>query len=94
MQWHEIVHDNNFIPALAITLGFVLLCCTLLAITLVGLARVLRGGAGRQGKQRDAVETREFQEIQRGFTRMEQRIEALETLMLDSHKETSEPWSS
>ena len=89
MNWSEIVHDNNFIPALAITLTFVLVLLALMGSLFLGFVNVMRGGAGKKGKERDAVETREFQEMQRGFTRMEQRIEALETLMLDAHKEAA-----
>ena len=94
MSWSEIVHDNNFIPALGITLTFVLILLSLMGGLFLSFVRIMRGGAGKNGKERDAVEAREFQEMQRGFTRMEQRIEALETLMIDAHKEKErlEPW--
>lgn len=94
MVWQEFIRDDNFIPVLTICLSFVLVSFMLLGGMLIGFAKVMRGGAGKQNKERDAVETREFQEMQRGFSRMEQRIEALETLMLDAHKESAEPWRS
>lgn len=61
---------------LVIVLGFILLLLK------------MRRGTKKPAKAQDQDETRMIQEMYKGFERMEERVEALETLLLD--KETKE----
>ena len=45
--------------------------------------KILKGDSARRGAEADAEETRLIQEINRGLTRLEERVEALETLLLE-----------
>lgn len=71
--------------------------CGVVAVVLIGVMGVVatmliatfRGGKHRGSRVSEAQETQLIQEIHRGLTRMEERIEALETLMLDQGKKTA-----
>ena len=50
----------------------------------MGIAiKILKGGISRSGQRSQAEEARMIQEIYRGLSRMEERVEALETIILD-----------
>jgi phage shock protein B len=51
-------------------------------IMLAGL-KILKGSASRQSQQRQAEEAKLMQELYQGLSRMEERVEALETILLD-----------
>jgi phage shock protein B len=65
-----------FIPIIAMVLLF------LLAIVVLAM-RMAGGGPGRAKSKENADETRLIQELYHGLGRMEQRVEALETLLLE-----------
>jgi len=50
---------------------------------LIWAMRIYKGGSGQQDEQLRAQETKLIQEIHQGLIRMEERIEALETILLD-----------
>jgi phage shock protein B len=52
--------------------------------------KILKGESGRKAKTNDAEEARMIQDIYHGLTKMEQRIEALETLLLDKQRKGNE----
>jgi phage shock protein B len=54
-------------------------------IFLIALA-ILKGGKSKKGQSIEADEARKAQEIYQGITRMEERIEALETIILEHEK--------
>ena len=68
----------------------------LLIIMIISLAPILfiavllkwALGGSRGSREREAEETRIIQEIHSGLARLEQRVESLETLLLDSGKDT------
>jgi phage shock protein B len=67
-----------------------LLGIPLLAIiggTLVALLGVVRGGGSREDRGGPAEETELIQEIHDGLVRMEERVEALETILLDRERD-------
>ena len=73
---------------------FVLLTLALIATVflvpigiVVLIVKILKGGESGKGKQTSAEEARLVQEIHHGLTRMESRIEVLETLLVDAEKE-------
>jgi len=48
--------------------------------------KILKGDTSQQSKQRQAEETKLIQEIYQGLLRMEERVEALETILLDRER--------
>jgi phage shock protein B len=54
-------------------------------IFLIALA-ILKGGKTKKGQKMEADEARRAQEIYQGITRMEERIEALETIILERER--------
>jgi phage shock protein B len=62
------------IPLVAV-IGIVFLVALLIVVS--------RGGSGKQNTEQKMHEAELIQELHHGFVRMEQRIEALETIMLE-----------
>jgi hypothetical protein len=61
-----------------------LILCSLMSIGL-GIAfikAILGGGSTKQLRQFENQEARDFQDLERGFRRMEERLESLETLLI------------
>jgi phage shock protein B len=52
--------------------------------------RILKGESRRKSDSNDAEEARMIQDIYHGLTKMEQRVEALETLLLDKQRKGNE----
>lgn len=62
---------------------FVLLVVAGPFIFILVLVKMVAGNSKGNGKRMTAEETRAMQEIHRGLERMEKRVEALETIILD-----------
>jgi phage shock protein B len=54
-------------------------------IFLIALA-ILKGGKTKKGREMEADVTRRVQEMYQGIVRMEERIEALETIILERER--------
>lgn len=67
-------------------LGFVALVLALLGGVAVAIVRIIRGPRARAEDRDQQEEARLMQELHQGLTRMEQRIEALETILLEKDK--------
>ncbi|WP_309400876.1 hypothetical protein [Cerasicoccus maritimus] len=65
-----------------IIIGIPVLCGTVIAIT-----AIVKGSNARNSKNLSAEETKILQEIHQGLERMEKRIEALETIVIDKEKQ-------
>jgi phage shock protein B len=65
--------------------GIVLSLAVIGATVLMGI-KILKGGVSRKEQQNEAQEARMIQEIHKGLSRMESRIEALETIVLDHQR--------
>lgn len=77
------------IATLAIILvsGFVAVSLLLaVAFSISLIIKTARGGGLKKTAKSDADETRLIQEIHQGLTKMEGRIESLETLLLDQER--------
>lgn len=57
---------------------------------LVWAVKVATGGAGEKREKAMADETRLIQELHQGLKRMEERIEALETILFDRERKERE----
>jgi phage shock protein B len=68
----------------AIVFGSLVLIPAVIGGTIVLSIRFLKGGASRKDQAEDS---KIVQEIYKGLSRMEERVEALETILLDREKE-------
>jgi phage shock protein B len=68
----------------AIVFGGIVLALAIIGSTILMAIKILRGGFSRRGQRLEAEDARMMQEVYRGLSRMEERVEALETLVLDS----------
>ena len=67
--------------------AFILAVLGIIFGSVISLARIGKGGSIRKGEQFHADETRIIQEIYQGLSKMEKRVESLETILLE--KETA-----
>ena len=67
----------------AIVLGGTVLCLAIIGSTILMAIKIIKGGLSRKDQQVQADEAKNIQEIYQGFSKMEQRVEALETIILD-----------
>lgn len=79
----ELTSWNDLIPVLAIVLGFVVAFIAVTGGLMVAIVKAWRGGHKVAMRKVDAEEALAFQELQRGFERMESRVESLETLLIE-----------
>ena len=67
----------------AIVFGGTVLCLAIIGSTILMAIKILKGGLSRKDQQVQADEAKIIQEIYQGLSKMEQRVEALETIILD-----------
>ena len=67
----------------AIVFGGTVLCLAIIGSTILMAIKIIKGGLSRKDQQVQADEAKIIQEIYQGFSKMEQRVEALETIILD-----------
>jgi phage shock protein B len=68
----------------AIVFGSIVLALAIIGSTILMAIKILRGGLSRKGQKLEAEEAKMIQEIYQGLSRLEERVEALETIILDS----------
>lgn len=74
---------------LAVVFGGLVLALAVIGGTFVLVVRTLKGGFSGEDRKLKTEEARMIQEIYRGLARMEERINVLETILLD--REPKEP---
>ncbi|MBN1102380.1 MAG: phage-shock protein [Deltaproteobacteria bacterium] len=67
----------------AIVFGGLVLGLAIIGSTILMAIKIVKGDASRKGQRLQADEARVVQEIYQGLSRMEKRVEALETIILD-----------
>ncbi len=83
VPWHDFISSLPIVPLTAISLGFVLLFFVAMGGLAVAFVKAVRGGGStRKVRQMEAQEAKAFHELQRGFTRMMERLESLETIYM------------
>ena len=83
MFLQDLIEPSEVIPLVGMLFGFLLLLLLSIGGLSVAFVKALRGGGStRKVRQLEAQEARSFQDLQRGFSRMEERIESLETLFM------------
>ena len=70
----------------AIVFGGTVLALAIIGSTILMGMKIIKGGLSRKGQKHDAEETRIIQEMYQGLSRMEARVEALETIILDRER--------
>ena len=64
----------------------IVLALAIIGITFLMAIRILKGGVSKKGQRYQAEEARMIQEIYQGLSRMEERVEALETIILEHER--------
>ena len=67
----------------AIVFGGVIIAMTIIATTILMGMRLRHGGISEKGRKYQANEAEMIQEIYNGLARMEERVESLETILMD-----------
>ena len=70
----------------AIVIGGIILALAIIGSTVLMAIKILKGGLSRKGQRLQAEEARMIQEIYQGLSRMQERVEALETIILDRER--------
>ena len=74
----------------AIVFGGSVLVLAIIGSTILMAIKILKGGLSRKGQKVQTEEARMIQEIYQGLSRMEARVEALETIILDRERKDRE----
>ena len=70
----------------SVVFGSAVLILTIIAGTILFAIRMIRGGVSPKDRQQRAEEARMVQEIYQDMSELENRVESLETILLDSEK--------
>jgi phage shock protein B len=76
----------HLIVMLAIVFGGSILVLSIIGSTILIAMKIIRGGFSRKGQQLQSEEAKMIQEIHKGLKRMEERVEALETIILERER--------
>ncbi len=71
---------------LTIVFGSIILCLAIIGSTILMAIKILKGGMSRKDQGIQAEEAKMIQEMYQGLSRMEGRVEALETIILDHER--------
>ena len=74
----------------AIVFGGSVLVLAIIGSTILMAIKILKGGLSRKGQKVQTQEARMIQEIYQGLSRMEARVEALETIILERERKDRE----
>jgi phage shock protein B len=75
------------VAIVAIVFGSIIIILAIIPITILLAIRLFKGGLSRTDRKKQAEEAKMIQEIYQGLSRMEERVETLETILLDREKE-------
>lgn len=82
----ESIQSVDLIGLIAVVMAFGLGFMGLLGGLTIGLVKAWRGDRKIRTTELDTEEAQAFQELQRSFQRMDERVQSLETLILDREK--------
>jgi phage shock protein B len=72
---------------IGISIGGAILFVTTIGLIIIGIIKTARtGGLSRSEKQARTEETKMIQDIYHSLTKMEERVEALETILIERQK--------
>ncbi|MGJ3243631.1 MAG: hypothetical protein ACFE0O_11860 [Opitutales bacterium] len=67
--------------------AFILIGLPILCGTIIALVAILKGKSGKKSEARDRDETRTIQELYQRLSKLADRLDALETIILDQERE-------
>jgi phage shock protein B len=70
----------------AVVFGGTVLALAIIGSTILMAIKILKGGLSRKGQKIQTEEAKMIQEIYQGLSRMEERVEALEAILLDTKR--------
>jgi len=70
----------------AIVFGGIVMSLAVIGVTILLGIRLIKGGVSSKHRQQDTEDTRTIQIIYRELSRIEERVDALETILLDRGK--------
>ncbi len=70
----------------AMVIGGIILALAIIGSTVLMAIKILKGGLSGKGQRLQAEEAKMIQEIYQGLSRMQERVEALETIILDRER--------
>jgi phage shock protein B len=74
----------------AICIGGAILLLTTLGLIIIGIIRAAKtGGLSKKERQAQTDETKMIQDIFNGLSKMEERVEALETILIERQKKST-----
>ena len=76
----------NVVFIVALVAGASVIGLAIIGGTILIAIKIVKGGLTRKDQKQQADEARIIQEIYQGLARMEDRVEALETILLDPEK--------
>jgi len=79
------------VNALAVLMVFLIPLAAIIGFFMVLALKILRGNRRRRTGPESEEETRMIQEIYSGLARLDERVEALETLVLDRERKDESP---
>jgi TolA-binding protein len=80
----------NGVFIVAIVFGGLVLALAIVGSTILMAIKTLKGGFSRKSQDVQAEEARMIQEMYRGLSDMEKRVEALETIILEQERKDRE----
>lgn len=70
----------------AVVMGGIVMALAIIASTALIAIKILKGSLSRKDRVAQNEEARMIQEMYRGLSRMEERVEALETILLEEER--------
>ena len=70
----------------AIIFGGLVLALAIVGSTILMAIRIIKGGLSREGRDGQTEEARMIQQIYQSLSRMEERVDALETILLEQER--------
>ena len=77
---------------LAGTFGLIILAIAAIGGIILFSIKIIKGGFSHKGRQHQTMETKMVQDIYQGLRKMEMRVEALETLLMDQDRKGNKQW--
>jgi phage shock protein B len=81
----------NSVLIVAIVFGGIVLALAIVGSTILMAIRILKGGFSQKSRNLEAEEARMIQEIYQGLSKMEKRVDALETILLEKERKDYGP---
>lgn len=81
----------NIVMLVSIVFGGAIIILGIIGSTILMALKIIKGGVSRATRRSEADEAKMIQEIYNGLTRMEKRVEALETIILDKERKDRTP---